>query len=815
MRGPLPTLLCVAVLFLAGWHLAAAAAEQLVFADSFEAEETGWRGSGEFRPSDEHAAPGKGKRSLLILRGSCETAPIPVEPESRYLVRLNSFSEHPGSFTLQAIELDRDGKALTPDFANRTSEILWGRSTGKERERKFWLPVALYFDTGKEAATVRLLIRKSGGPERRLWIDDVRIEKVTSDRPCPVPDPEVPGELSRDALMVPGPDGYLYPNFSRAGLAEPWKPAERIFRVEAFGAVANDGGDDSDAIAAAIDAAARAGGGEVRFGAGSYRLTRKISVRSDNVVLRGSGSETTRLEFGLPDNGVGLYTTGSGDLLSPRATIRCYFPEAGAKEVRIRIGKRAPSIYRPEEFESLPDAPLFSMVIFRVSPHFEALGGTGRQTVTAEVEYEGGRIVTTSTPFLLDRDEHPNTYASSVITFAGKNPPEEKKRMLTASAGRGDRILKLDDTEGIAPGDILFLFRPITAEWELIPGAKCPWWRSLCTGVRVAAVEGKDVKLEQPLRESHPLAAAPYVTSPPMLRNSGIEGLTLAQVGEIQIELKMRGVTFTRAFNCRAADLRIDRPGTAGVYGDRVKNCEFVNCRFTAPWRTKTGGLAYVGWDRAWDCLIDRVQSDRMRHAPLFNWDCSGNVVTGSDFNESDAQFHCGWAHENLIDNCRITTTSGKYNSYGWAVYSVPADDTMHGYIGPRNVLYNCRTSSFRGGIYMGGPNQNWMLMYNSFQTDAGPGVYTRFGVRNTRIVGNVFRLGDPRMPMVYFESLDAAGDHLVSNRLYGGNGRFTGGPGAAAATLENNRAFPLSEEAAEPAPPVPSLYLWQRQHCK
>ena len=204
-----------------------------------------------------------------------------------------------------------------------------------------------------------------------------------------------------------------------------------------------------------------------------------------------------------------------------------------------------------------------------------------------------------------------------------------------------------------------------------------------------------------------------------------------------------------------------------------------------------------------------------MRHAPLFNWDCSGNVVTGSDFNESDAQFHCGWAHENLIDNCRITTTSGKYNSYGWAVYSVPADDTMHGYIGPRNVLYNCRTSSFRGGIYMGGPNQNWMLMYNSFQTDAGPGVYTRFGVRNTRIVGNVFRLGDPRMPMVYFESLDAAGDHLVSNRLYGGNGRFTGGPGAAAATLENNRAFPLSEEAAEPAPPVPSLYLWQRQHCK
>ena len=205
MRGPLPTLLCVAVLFLAGWHLAAAAAEQLVFADSFEAEETGWRGSGEFRPSDEHAAPGKGKRSLLILRGSCETAPIPVEPESRYLVRLNSFSEHPGSFTLQAIELDRDGKALTPDFANRTSEILWGRSTGKERERKFWLPVALYFDTGKEAAAVRLLIRKSGGPERRLWIDDVRIEKVTSDRPCPVPDPEVPGELSRDALMVLGP----------------------------------------------------------------------------------------------------------------------------------------------------------------------------------------------------------------------------------------------------------------------------------------------------------------------------------------------------------------------------------------------------------------------------------------------------------------------------------------------------------------------------------------------------------------------------------------------------------------------------------
>ncbi len=798
-----------------GCLLAASAgisAASTVFTDDFENGIGNWTGPGKFQSSDEQAAPENGKKSLMLLQGNCETLPIPVEPESRYLLRFNSFSEAAGSFSLQAIELDRRRDPLSLPMANHTSETLWGRVTGPQKDRKFWLPMALYFDTGRDAAFVKLVFRKRGGPRQRVWIDALTVEKIVS-RPGVTPDPEVKGPYTRDSLMLPGPDGHLYPNFSRAGLAEPWKPAEKVFRVEEFGAVADDGKDDSDAITGAIDAAGAAGGGEVRLGKGTYRLTRKISIRHDNVVLRGSGIDATRLEFGLPDNGIGIYTTGSGDKISPKATVRTFFPKAGAKTVKVRIGEREPSVYSPEKFETLPDAPDFAMVIFEVEPHFEALGGKGRQLVTAEIEYENGRVEKTATPFLLDPDKRPDVYASSVLTIAGRNKPIGDRRMLTATANRGDRFIELDNVEGIRPGDILLLMRPVTDAWELIPGARCPWWQAVQTGVRVRQMDGKRLELDQPLRMNHPVADGPYVTLPDMIRNSGVEDLTLSQVGEIQIELKMRGVSFSNAFNCRAADLLIDRPGTSGVYGMGVKNCEFVNCRYTAAWRTKFGGLAYVGWDRAWDCLMDRISSDRMRHAPLFNWSCSGNVVTGSDFNESDAQFHCGWAHDNLIDNSRIVTTTNQYSSYGWALYSVPADDTMHGYIGPRNVMYNCRTESFAGGVYMGGPNQNWMLMYNSFKTKKGSGVFTRFGVRNTLIAGNVFVLEDPRVPMFYLESLDAAGDRAIGNRLYGGNGSFTGGPGAGTVELRDNLAFPLSETPETPKAPAPSLYRWQIEH--
>lgn len=90
-----------------------------------------------------------------------------------------------------------------------------------------------------------------------------------------------------------------YPDFSYAGYHAGRELPSRnydlpVFNVTDFGAVANDGKDDIDAIQAAVDAAQAAGGGVVSFPAGRFDFDvstkhRWVKVKSSRVVLRGYG----------------------------------------------------------------------------------------------------------------------------------------------------------------------------------------------------------------------------------------------------------------------------------------------------------------------------------------------------------------------------------------------------------------------------------------------------------------------------------------------------------------------------------------------
>ena len=159
-------------------------------------------------------------------------------------------------------------------------------------------------------------------------------------------------------------------------------------------------------------------------------------------------------------------------------------------------------------------------------------------------------------------------------------------------------------------------------------------------------------------------------------------------------------------------------------------------------------------------------------------------------------------------------TTTNRFNSYGWALFAVPADDSMHGMIGPRNVFYNCDTSSFRGGVYLGGPNLGWRIVYNRFDVKKGPGILERFGGTDNIFAGNVFILRDKSVPAVYLESLDSSGDRISGNRIYGGNGKIAVGPGVPNAVLKENQTYALTEKTEIPAvkAPAPSLWKWQKQ---
>jgi hypothetical protein len=91
------------------------------------------------------------------------------------------------------------------------------------------------------------------------------------------------------------------PDFSHAGYGFSETPipdlAGPIYNVTAYGAVADDGQSDRDAIQAAVDAVETAGGGIVLFPAGVFHLNTAadaetpIIIRSGGVVLRGAGRD--------------------------------------------------------------------------------------------------------------------------------------------------------------------------------------------------------------------------------------------------------------------------------------------------------------------------------------------------------------------------------------------------------------------------------------------------------------------------------------------------------------------------------------------
>ncbi len=92
---------------------------------------------------------------------------------------------------------------------------------------------------------------------------------------------------------VPGPDGILYPDFSRSGIPDGIPAVEVVIDATLVGATPDDGKDDSAGIQAAIFAAAAKGGGAVLLPAGEYHIDRPIVIERDNVVIRGADRERT------------------------------------------------------------------------------------------------------------------------------------------------------------------------------------------------------------------------------------------------------------------------------------------------------------------------------------------------------------------------------------------------------------------------------------------------------------------------------------------------------------------------------------------
>jgi len=727
------------------------------------------------------------------------SAPIPIDARHRYLV------------TWQVYPVSGNGLGVYVRFYDEAGKLTDSAHTGNPGlPVGQWLARETVAEPPEGARSLRIWIHSYQASVVTAYLDDFRIKQLP-------PGPSAPPwegaykikphetEKLTEADFV-GPDGIAYPDWTYAGVPGGIPEAAVRVRAEEHGATPDDETDDAPALQRAIDALAAQGGGALLIGPGLFYLDRTLLVESDNVVIRGAGSGRTRFLFRYKD----------GPTETER--VRFFSPLAGAvvnRSTPIEIHCHQPDLMRMavyvddklvrEKRRSLHWGATFSLSVSGRS--VVAKAGPGPHVLKAVAEYPDGKAFETSIEVTVDPQSstpQPRVNGQAAILFLGKGW-DGGKILLAEDGRRGARQITLAADHDLKPGDPVVLRAPATKRWKELTGNRCKWgYYRRCLFV-VEAVEGRVLRLNQPLRIHYPKIDGARVQRWRPLRRCGAEGFYLEHLKPFW----MTGVSFRNAWACWARDLHVRKAGRHAVYFDSSKWCEIRDCVLGDSWNHGGGGSAYVGWQNDWDCLMENCTVSRMRHGPCFQWAAAGNVIRNSTFDQSDGQWHAGWTNENLIENCIIDAKRGT-GSYGYGFWGSPPEDEAHGPEGPRNVVYNCDAKSPKGSLWMGGMNENWIIAYNRFRAESGPVIFARRASFDHIIRGNVFIRRDPRQPAIVLQHKDCIGVEIVGNTVLGGNGKLVGGKGAPCLT-QDNRVLPFAE-APRPTPPVPSIFEWQRQ---
>ncbi len=600
---------------------------------------------------------------------------------------------------------------------------------------------------------------------------------------------------------IVGPDGLVYPNWTKCGVQGGIPSIKTFTTIEKFGGKANDNLDDSATLDRACQAAGEKGGGAVLLDEGTYYLDRPVTICHNNVVVRGRGMNKTKLIFryAIPKNGVGFYTPAPGSRVGKNTTIEIHCRPAGLMKMTIMADDTV--IKRWERSTHSGNTFACSAtgrdIIGKLSDGSHTLRGIG--------EYKDGTRLTGQIEVILDSTFIDNrSIPSSLAAIAIQGQGQAGSKIKLAQDGkRGDLTLNLQNTQGLKAGDCIYIEAPATDRWKKLTKNTCKRGLYRCYEVTIKKIKGNVVTLDQPLRIEFPTIDGAFVRKVVPIQKCGIEDLSIEQTQNLWIST----VLFHNAWNCWARGVKVKMCGRFPVYGQTAKWCEIRDCIFDDAWFKGGGGTAYTGWDRCCDCLIENIETFKMRHAPLFQWAASGNVIRKSVFHESDGQWHAGWTNENLIEQCVIESVTG-HGGYGFGMWASPPEDNAHGPNGPRNVVYNCDVTSEKTGLWMGGMNENWMILHNRFTVQKGYGVFAKTASFDHIIKDNVFVLKDKSSPMVFLASPDCIGIEITDNFLYGGNAKIAAGS-AKPVLLEGNRALPLTD-APRPKPAIPSIYEWQ-----
>ena len=312
-----------------------------IFNGGFEEGLDGWRIPGDEEISalsTEQAASGVYSlkvRDKSSTQGSNVTATrVPIDGAGVFELRGKYFPVSGSGLGIYVRVLDKDGKVI----GSGNSHV---RGLGGSDKR--WGSFAATIYTDQEAAFLELWIHSYSSAEVEGYLDDLAFVSLGEKGMKPPWEgqykikPEEKERLTKADVV--GPDGVVYPNWTKCGVQGGIPEVETVVSVRDFGAKADDDADASEALGKACEAAGEMGGGAVLLDEGTYYLDRPVTVRYDNVVIRGRGADKTRLIFryAIPENGVGFYNPPPGSRVGRNTRIEMHCKPENLMKMTIMI----------------------------------------------------------------------------------------------------------------------------------------------------------------------------------------------------------------------------------------------------------------------------------------------------------------------------------------------------------------------------------------------------------------------------------------------------------------------------------------------
>jgi len=542
-------------------------------------------------------------------------------------------------------------------------------------------------------------------------------------------------------------------------------------------------------------------------------LDRPVVITQNGVVIRGSGKDKTKLLFRYlpPANGVTIFRPRPDDVVNSGTWFEIHGRPQGLTSLRLEVDGQL--MAQKTDFPPADGwGPVGDFSLSRMGWDFwnKLQPKDGPHEIKAIATYRNGQRGEAKMTSVFGASDGelaraPTYKGIGAITFLGSewSGPWLKLRK---DGRRGDLQLELESTEGLVVGDSILLMVPGSDRWGKLIQCTDRFGNG---GFRrysflIEKLEGTKITLNQPLRLDYPVADGAQLHRTVPIRRCGVEDLEIRQLNQ----LKTSGVIITAGQDCWVRRVSIKKAGHFLAYATESKWCEIRDCDFDDVWYQRPAS-GYVGWESCSDCLMDTVVTRNLRYGPWLTWGSSGNVFRRCQFIGTEGQWHGGWPNENLIEQCEISSQPN--SPHGKQGIASTSPDFGPG--GPRNVVYNCSFNTPKPGLWMGGMNESYLILYNKFEVGSGPGVFAKTSSFDHIIKGNVFRLADATKPAIWVDDATCVGIEFTDNLVVGGNGQISGGAGKLEVD-HGNTIKPLANVQA-PQPAVPSIFEWQRNQKK